>query len=111
MTGIEGLLGGKPRDLNQKNNIHIAFRRAGQDLVIRLEMLTGITVSGQAGKCREFMDRLRTFGVLGKFRGPTAPPPPDDIPSQIAKLATLRDQGILTDEEFANKKADLLSRM
>ncbi|HHW00189.1 MAG TPA: SHOCT domain-containing protein [Clostridiaceae bacterium] len=33
------------------------------------------------------------------------------IPEQIKKLAELKEQGILTQEEFENKKADLLSRM
>ena len=35
----------------------------------------------------------------------------DDIPSQIKKLSDLKDQGILTEEEFDAKKADLLSKM
>jgi uncharacterized membrane protein YdbT with pleckstrin-like domain len=35
----------------------------------------------------------------------------DSIPEQIAGLAKLRDQGLLTDAEFQAKKADLLSRM
>tara|TARA_B100000945_G_C20327804_1_gene570862 strand:- start:15 stop:989 length:975 start_codon:yes stop_codon:yes gene_type:complete len=34
-----------------------------------------------------------------------------DIPSQIKKLSDLKDQGILTEEEFNAKKADLLSKM
>ena len=34
-----------------------------------------------------------------------------DVLEQIAKLAALRDQGVLTEEEFSAKKADLLSRM
>ena len=33
------------------------------------------------------------------------------IPDQIAKLAQLRDQGVLTEDEFQAKKADLLGRM
>lgn len=35
----------------------------------------------------------------------------DDIPAQLEKLAKLKDQGILTEQEFKEKKADLLSRM
>ncbi len=35
----------------------------------------------------------------------------ESIPDQIAKLADLRDQGVLSEEEFATKKADLLGRM
>ena len=38
-------------------------------------------------------------------------PTADDIPTQIQKLASLKDAGILTEEEFANKKAELLAKM
>lgn len=41
---------------------------------------------------------------------PDAAPAPD-ITSQLTSLAALRDQGILTEDEFAAKKADLLSRL
>ena len=34
-----------------------------------------------------------------------------DIPDQLRKLGELRDAGILTQEEFASKKAELLARM
>ena len=37
--------------------------------------------------------------------------PADDIPAQIARLAELKEKGILTGEEFDKKKADLLNRM
>lgn len=33
------------------------------------------------------------------------------IMEQIAKLGALRDQGVLTEDEFSQKKADLLSRL
>lgn len=41
---------------------------------------------------------------------PAAPAaaPQDDLVSQLESLAKLRDQGILTDEEFSAKKAQLL---
>lgn len=34
-----------------------------------------------------------------------------DIPSQIQKLSELKDQGILTEDEFKQKKTELLSKM
>ena len=34
-----------------------------------------------------------------------------DIPSQIQKLSELKNQGILTEEEFNTKKTELLSKM
>lgn len=46
---------------------------------------------------------------------PEAPAQPaqanDDAMEQLAKLGQLHDQGILTDEEFAAKKAEILNRM
>ncbi len=42
-------------------------------------------------------------------RPPAAATP--DVADQIAKLATLRDQGAITTEEFERKKAELLDRM
>jgi uncharacterized membrane protein YeaQ/YmgE (transglycosylase-associated protein family) len=35
----------------------------------------------------------------------------DDVMEQIRKLGELRDEGVLTDEEFQTKKAELLSRL
>jgi|688.fasta_scaffold973381_1 hypothetical protein len=35
----------------------------------------------------------------------------DDIPSQIKKLSDLKDQGIITEEEFQIKKIELLKKM
>jgi hypothetical protein len=34
-----------------------------------------------------------------------------DVVEQIARLASLHDAGILTDAEFAQKKAELLERL
>ncbi|MEO8230501.1 MAG: SHOCT domain-containing protein [Chloroflexota bacterium] len=50
--------------------------------------------------------------VTYKRAGTLAAGQPADGPiEQIRKLSELRDAGILTDGEFAAKKADLLSRM
>ena len=37
-----------------------------------------------------------------------APAPQDDLITQLEQLAALKDQGILTEEEFAQQKAKLL---
>ena len=39
---------------------------------------------------------------------PPAAAPQDDLAAQLESLAKLRDQGILTDEEFSAKKAQIL---
>ncbi len=110
----EALLGGfNSRQLNQANNIHIIADGPNGQLVLRLEMLTGVTVMGQAKKCREFMDRLLTLGIRNQFQqSPSMAPQPagDDPMWQLERLAELRDKGILTDEEFSVKKAEILKR-
>ena len=42
---------------------------------------------------------------------PSSSEPTPDIPNQIRGLAELKDQGILTEEEFNAKKQDLLDRL
>ena len=114
---IEGILGGlDSKQLNQANNIHISFQSPRrEDLVLRLEMISGITVMGQAKKCLELMDRLKIHRVAEKFQKVQTKQaldvPPLDIPAQLEKLASLRDKGILTEGEFNAKKVELLSRM
>jgi hypothetical protein len=41
----------------------------------------------------------------------TSAKPKIDVAEQIEKLGRLRDQGLLTDEEFQSKKEELLSRL
>jgi len=40
-----------------------------------------------------------------------APAASDNVPALLAQLATLRQQGVLTDEEFQQKKAQLLTKI
>ena len=51
------------------------------------------------------IDELRRGAVVNSA------PAPQSIPEQISQLAGLRDQGILSPEEFEAKKKDLLDRM
>ena len=44
------------------------------------------------------------------YQAPPPPPPPQEDPiAKLKELASLRDQGILTDQEFADQKAKLLA--
>ena len=48
VSTLEGILGGlDSRQLNQDNNIHITYRKGDQEILLRLEMLTGVTVMGR----------------------------------------------------------------
>lgn len=42
---------------------------------------------------------------------PAAAPATPDVTAQLQQLAALRDSGVLTEEEFAAKKAEILARM
>lgn len=79
-------------------------------------MLTGFTIFNQAKKCREFIDLLRQHGILQRIeqkrnvnnsQGNSG----SDILTQIEKLASLKDAGILTEEEFQDKKTALLEKI
>jgi hypothetical protein len=50
------------------------------------------------------------IGQIAQLAGMTPAAQPD-VTEQIAKLAALRDQGALTEDEFATKKAELLGRL
>lgn len=55
-------------------------------------------------------DRLPARAQIAKDPA-DAPRVQVDVTEQLHKLASLRDAGILTDEEFAMKKAELLARL
>ncbi len=84
-----------------------------------------LTITGESRRVQTFrttnpsdkvLDNLRSLEAAGrsvlKQQAPLAPTP--NAPramNQVKKLADLHAAGILTDEEYAAKKADLLDRM
>jgi len=89
---------------------------AGDEYVVRNEMLIGTTIMGQARVCQEMLDLLRTKGIMKQFKGRENSHASNgfggmDVLGQIEKLAKLKEQGILTEEEFVNKKAALLEQL
>ena len=58
-------------------------------------------------------DRLEAMRHGEVQSGASSAPPiaTNDITDQLRKLAELRDVGILTEEEFSAKKAELLARL
>jgi len=108
--------GSDMKSMEQKNNIEISYEDAdGKKQLIRLEMLTGVSIYGQAGKCVEFMDVLRQNGILDRFVGETDKAnvgrSEKDVLQQIEKLAQLKEKGILSETEFEEKKATLLEKL
>ena len=93
----------------QKRNLSltIATDRTVRTLTTERQMLSSDDKAGMA---------LEAAGqaVLDSLRSSTtdaAPAPAPDVADQLKKLAELHAAGVLTDEEFAAKKADLLNRM
>jgi uncharacterized membrane protein YdbT with pleckstrin-like domain len=52
---------------------------------------------------------IRQGNAAAAAPAPTAAP--DDVPAQLEKLDELRKKGVISEQEFAAKKADLLNRM
>lgn len=117
ISNTEMLLGGgNDANQQQENNICIAFELDdGTELMLRVEMLTGGTIYAQATKCREFMDLLRQKGILKTIKQntemPAAQPAQPDVLAQIEKLAALKSAGVLSEDEFNQKKAELLTKL
>ena len=109
--------GGDNSDLRQKNVIEIKYLdEAGDEFVVRNEMLTGFTVMGQEKVCLEMLDLLRTKGIMKQFKGTENSNSNnafggDDVLKQIEKLAALKDSGIITEDEFNQKKVVLLEKL
>ena len=107
--------GGNDANQEQENNIVIDYvDENNAKCTLRTEMLTGVTIFNQAAKCREFMDLLRKKDILeiieSKKKGEQSGGGVDVV-AQIEKLAKLKDAGVITEEEFAAKKAALLDKI
>ena len=108
--------GGNDPNQEQENNIVIEYTdENNKKRTLRTEMLTGVTIFNQAAKCREFMDLLRTNDILEiidakKNKGNASGGGPDVL-EQLEKLSKLKDAGIISEEEFNQKKAVLLDKL
>ena len=101
----------------QENNICITFEQEDKELMLRVEMLTGTIIYAQAAKCREFLDILRQNGILKQIQknanegNSNSDNSSTDVLKQIEKLASLKENRIITEEEFSQKKAVLLEKL
>ena len=96
--------------------IDITYCTAGGVLSLRFEMMEGLWVSrGPHKACEELVAFMKANGIYSQFSlakpDGANTPPQQDIPALIEKLAELHRKGILTDEEFQSKKAELLKRL
>lgn len=63
----------------------------------------------QAGDLDGLVNTVRSR--MGERKAPEAAPAAPDFAAQIEKLADLHARGLLTDAEFSDKKAEILSRL
>ena len=77
------------------------FAAAGSENIFQFEKEYYDEMTILVNQIRELIEQSNTSGSASA----------GDIPEQIKKLADLRDQGILTEEEFAEKKKSLLDKL
>jgi hypothetical protein len=70
-----------------------------------------ISADDQSGLAHTIAGLASSIVQRGKQSTVSESTPQQDVVEQITKLASLHSAGILTDEEFAQKKADLLQRL
>ena len=129
----EGILGGiggnNSSQLSTDNNIDIRYvDDSGAAQSLRVEMVTGLSVTGQAAIAHQLQARLDLHGLRARFGGAEASAmgqpmasgngivasdtlAAGEIVTLIGQLAQLNTAGALTDAEFAAKKAELLARL
>lgn len=119
ISTTEILLGGSDSaNQEQENVIAIEYKdEVGVTQTLRVEMLTGTTIFNQAAKCKEFISLLKKYDLYDKLKKNSVGiqqvqiTQQVDVVEQLEKLAKLKDAGVLSEEEFNKKKAELLERM
>lgn len=115
LSTAELLLTNDAKGLDQENNIEIRYinPQTRHEIVLRLEMLTGLTPASQAGSCREMMDLLRQKRILKRIEEHSKeikkPSAASNYLDDLAKLAELKNQGIITEEEFQLQKQKIMN--
>ena len=82
-----------------------------EEILLRLEMLTGVNVYTQAKKCQEMLDVLRQNTILNRINKnnkATGVAPQISNADELKKYKELLDSGVITQEEFNAKKTRLL---
>ena len=93
--------------------MEITFTDQNQQMsTIKLEMVVSI-FSGMPNyrACKQLVKIMKSNNIFEKFATTNATNLSAEILTQIEKLAEMHKSGILTDEEFQAKKAELLSRI
>jgi hypothetical protein len=109
-------------DADHVTGIHVHTGTFSGWIVVNASGHRSVTTREQAEKADNAILISRPFGdaqrIVGEMQGliaaapqVQASPQTADIPEQLRKLAELRDAGVLTAQEFDDKKRELLARM
>jgi hypothetical protein len=96
---------------DQMAQVWVKHRLAFADLLIETRGGDTLVVRGVSKRDAENASALIRERMASGSARSTEEPTTLDIPTQIQKLAELRDLGAITEEEFQSKKRDLLDRM
>lgn len=102
----------------------VSWKSWGENLLITVSPVSGgyseVSISSSSkyglvdwGKNQNNLNQIFTLlsAELQQFDKVTPAGSTDDIPAQIKKLAQLKDEGIITEDEFQDKKTKLLAKM
>ena len=115
-TGFGSRLSYCQFDAFYEKMIHITYHSAEGLITAKFEMAVAYLMqSSNYRACKDLVAVLKANGIYSQFSlakpDGANTPPQQDIPALIEKLAELHQKGILTDEEFQSKKAELLKRL
>lgn len=102
-TKRDGLMNSKVSIITSGNTVD--FRVSHSEATVVKDTLTKLMIGEKPAP-------VAAPAAAAPVAAPPAPPAPQvDITAQLQQLASLRDAGILTEEEFTTKKAELLARL
>lgn len=99
-------------DLSAIQTVHTAKSASGESLTVTYSGMTALMTNIAHGSGDALALAIRTAKAESAVPADTAPPqaPQPDVIGQLERLATLRSNGILTEEEFQEQKSALLTR-
>jgi hypothetical protein len=94
--------------LNRLSSVHTKAGIGTGDLTVHASGNDAVITSIMKDDLKYLGDSLRQHIGTGRTSPTPEPAPAGDVADQLAKFAARRDQGVLTEEEFAAQKAKLL---
>lgn len=104
--------GDQARMLQQvKNTVAITYLdQENIERTVKIQIHGALTIPGEAGKAQEFLNYLLNFKGSFLKKEETSVNPVDPL-MLLKKLKELKDNGIITEAEFEQKKKDLLDKI